>query len=65
MAGTKAGSLKAKQTIYKKYGKDFYANIGRKGGANGRTGGFYGDPARARALGRIGGSRSKRKIASL
>ena len=32
MAGTKAGGQKAAATNKNKYGKDFYAEIGRKGG---------------------------------
>lgn len=32
MAGTKAGGQKAAATTKKKYGKGFYAEIGRKGG---------------------------------
>lgn len=32
MAGTKAGALKAKETYFKKYGKDFFKEMGRKGG---------------------------------
>lgn len=33
MSGTKAGGLKAAVTNKAKYGDEFYANIGRKGGA--------------------------------
>lgn len=32
MPGTKAGGLKAAKTNKEKHGKDFYKNIGRKGG---------------------------------
>jgi len=32
MAGTKQGGLKAAATNREKYGKDFYAKIGQKGG---------------------------------
>ena len=35
MAGTKAGGKAAAATNKAKYGKDFYANIGAKGGAKG------------------------------
>ncbi len=35
MAGTKAGGLKAAATNREKYGKEFYSQIGRKGGQNG------------------------------
>ena len=40
MAGTKAGGIKAAKTLLKKYGPDFYANMGRKGGKNGHRKGF-------------------------
>ncbi len=40
MAGTKAGGKAAAQTNKKKYGTDFYAKIGAKGGSLGRSGGF-------------------------
>lgn len=48
MSGTKAGGLKAAQTNRQKYGKEFYSQIGRKGGQNGHTGGFAANPALAR-----------------
>jgi hypothetical protein cdiviTM7_01565 len=64
MAGTKAGGLKAAATNKAKYGKGFYSRIGKKGGQNGRTGGFYNNPELARHAGRkggkIGGLKSKR-----
>ena len=55
MAGTKAGGMKAAATNKTKYGKDFYANIGRKGGQNGHTGGFAANPALAKIAGAKGG----------
>ncbi len=55
MVGTKAGALKTVKTNYEKYGKDFYRNIGRKGGRNGHTGGFAANPALAKIAGRKGG----------
>lgn len=60
MAGTKAGGIKAAATNKKKYGSEFYANIGRKGGRNGHTGGFAANPELARIAGSIGGKISKR-----
>jgi|GEM_PF-480206 len=60
MAGTKAGAAKARDTNMKKYGSDFYATIGAKGGKLGRTGGFYANRDLARKAGKVGGSRSKR-----
>lgn len=60
MAGTKAGGQKAAATNRKKYGRDFYAEIGRKGGRNGHMGGFAANPELAREAGRKGGLISKR-----
>lgn len=60
MSGTIAGGKKAAQTNKENYGIDFYRRIGSKGGKNGHTGGFYGNPERARACGKIGGSISRR-----
>lgn len=63
MSGTKSGGKQAARTNKKKYGPDFYAKIGGKGGSKSTGGGFgAGDEGRARAsyYGRIGGSRSRR-----
>lgn len=60
MAGTKKGGKKTATTVYKKYGTDYYVNIGRKGGRNGHTGGFAANPELARIAGRKGGLISKR-----
>ena len=60
MAGTKAGGLKAAATNKAKYGKEFYANIGRKGGQNGHTGGIAANPALAKIAGAKGGRISRR-----
>ena len=70
MAGTRAGGLKAAKTNRKRYGKNFYRDIGRKGGSkNDGTGGFASPnigpdgltgPERASVVGVIGGHRSKR-----
>ena len=40
LAGTIIGGKKAAEVNKAKYGKDFYAIIGAKGGKNGNTGGF-------------------------
>ena len=48
MAGTKYGGQLAAATNIKKYGADFYAKIGAKGGLNGHTGGFYANRELAR-----------------
>lgn len=60
MAGNIEGGRKAAATNKEKYGKDFYAEIGRKGGRNGHTGGFAANPELARIAGRKGGRISKR-----
>ena len=60
MAGTVNGGKKA---AAKNLAKDpnFYANIGRKGGQNGRTGGFAANPELARIAGAKGGRISRRR----
>jgi general stress protein YciG len=65
MAGTKAGGKAAADTNKKKYGSDFYAKIGAKGGKLGKTGGFYANRELAREAGRQGGrvSRRTKKVA--
>lgn len=69
MAGTKSGGRRAAATNKEKYGKDFYAEIGRKGGRNGHKGGFASEAVgndgltgaqRAKIAGAIGGRKSKR-----
>ena len=60
MSGTKAGGQKAAATNKAKYGKEFYADIGRKGGRNGHTGGFAANPELAKIAGAKGGRKSKR-----
>lgn len=61
--------MKAKQTIQDRYGHDYYAKIGARGGANGTTGGFASELVgkdgltgreRARKMGVIGGTISRR-----
>ena len=49
MAGTKAGGLKAAATNIERYGKDFYKEMGRKGGKAGKTGGFAANPELAKS----------------
>ena len=66
MAGTKAGGMKAAATNKAKFGSDFYAKIGAKGGKNGHTGGFAANPDLARIAGAKGGriSRRGKKVAT-
>lgn len=65
MAGTKAGGMAAAQTNKAKYGSDFYAKIGAKGGKLGHTGGFAANRELARVAGARGGriSRRSKKVA--
>ena len=60
MAGTKAGGKLAAATNKAKYGAEFYAKIGAKGGKNGRTGGFAANRDLARLAGAKGGRISRR-----
>lgn len=60
MSGSKAGGLKAAKTNKERYGDDWYARIGRKGGQNGHTGGFASNPELAKIAGAKGGRISKR-----
>jgi uncharacterized protein len=65
MAGTKAGGQAAATTNKAKYGPDFYAKIGAKGGRQGRTGGFYVNRELARLAGAKGGRISRRSKKSV
>jgi general stress protein YciG len=60
MAGTVKGGRAAASTNKARYGKDFYAKIGAKGGKKGHTGGFYANRQLARTAGAIGGKKSRR-----
>lgn len=60
MSGNKEGGQKAAAKNKKLYGKDFYARIGRIGGKNGHTGGFYADRELASTAGAKGGRKSRR-----
>jgi general stress protein YciG len=60
MAGTKAGGQAAAATNKAKYGPDFYAKIGAKGGTKGHTGGFFANRELARQAGQKGGRISRR-----
>ena len=60
MSGTIAGGKAAAATNKAKYGKDFYAKIGAKGGTLGHTGGFYANRELARKAGAKGGRISRR-----
>lgn len=64
MAGTIKGGKAAAGTNKKRYGSDFYAKIGAKGGRNGHSGGFAANRDLARRAGAIGGRISRRSKAS-
>lgn len=64
MAGTKAGGKKAAKRNKQLYGKNFYAEIGAKGGRNGTTGGFAANRELARIAGAKGGRISRRSKAA-
>ena len=55
-----SGGKAAAATNKNKYGSDFYARIGAKGGKLGRTGGFFANRELAREAGRRGGRISRR-----
>jgi len=60
MSGTKTGGKRAGETNKRKYGKDYYAKIGKIGGKNGHTGGFFANRELARIAGAKGGRISRR-----
>lgn len=60
MGGTIEGGKRAAQTNKTRYGKDWYAKIGAKGGKKGTTGGFYANRELAREAGRKGGLKSRK-----
>lgn len=64
MAGTVSGGKAAAATNKAKYGKDFYAKIGAKGGKLGKTGGFAANKELARLAGAKGGRISRRTKAA-
>ena len=65
MSGTIAGGRKARDANYKRFGKDFYRNIGRKGGLviTDKPKGFAANIELAREAGRKGGKISRRGAA--
>lgn len=74
MSGTVSGGKKAAQKTKELHGKDFYRNIGRKGGKRSTTGGFASQKVgkdgltgaeRAKLVGAKGGRRSKRPSATI
>lgn len=60
IAGTHIGGQRAAKTNKLRHGGDFYRIIGKAGGKNGHTGGFYDNKELASWAGRIGGKKSKR-----
>ena len=62
MSGTVKGGKKAAETNKSKYGKDFYRNIGHKGGSawSDKLKGFAANPELAKKVGREIGKKTKR-----
>jgi len=69
MAGTMIGGVKTAETNKKKYGSDYYRNIGKLGGTKSRGGGFASNKVgedgltgieRARIAGAKGGKISRK-----
>lgn len=60
MSGTKEGGKKAAATNKARYGINWYATIGARGGKNGHTGGFAANPELAKIAGQRGGRVSSR-----
>lgn len=60
MSGTRIGGVKASEANKSRFGSDFYARIGRKGGQARVPKGFALDPKLASEAGKIGGKLSKR-----
>lgn len=63
MPGTKEGSIKARATMLDKYGANYFASIGSKGGSAPYIGkkGFAANPELARQAGIKGGTISRKK----
>lgn len=62
MAETRLGGIRARETNLKKYGTQFYVNIGAMGGRKGTTGGFAANHELAVEAGRKGGTVSRRGV---
>lgn len=64
MSGSVAGGIKCAATNKEKYGEDWYRKIGAIGGRKPTTKlkGFAANPELARAVGKIGGLKSKRGV---
>lgn len=60
MSQTKAGALKAKATIEKRYSKDYWARIGSTGGKNGTGHTFAHGKLDPSEMGKVGGRISRR-----
>lgn len=65
MSGTKNGGMKAAKTIAEKFGKDYYREIGRRGGKACVVKGFACNLELAREAGRKGGKLSRRGCGKL
>lgn len=61
MSQTKSGAAKATKILYERYGKNYFKEMGRKGGKVCVPKGFSENRERASWAGRLGGLRTKRK----
>jgi hypothetical protein len=57
---TEKGRIKARETMLKKFGPDYFKTIGSKGGKNGTGHAFGHGKVDPHIVGKIGGSKSKR-----
>lgn len=62
MAGTSAGAAKAAKTLKKRYGKNYYSTIGKRGrkGGDKSPGSFKAGDARTKKAASLGGRSSRR-----
>ena len=60
MSGTTDGAKQAVKTIYREHGKDFFKEIGQRGGRARVSKGFGKNPMLAREAGAKGGAKSRR-----
>lgn len=61
MAGSKSGAVRAVETIKKRYGENFYAEIGKKGGSKKVRKGFACNRVLAIEAGRKGGKIGRKR----
>jgi general stress protein YciG len=62
MSGTREGGLAATQTNRLKHGPDFYARLGKLGGAAGRGHKFAHGKVDPAVAGKLGGRKSRKRL---